>query len=290
MRRYRKVFEGLRSATIKIGQLLLLNIEREALCVFALGCSPLNRERWTPVPKVMALEIVPTETISFLTSQGLWRWSEEQGMAYRCIASTIEGFIQQLAVCYVAHGYWFYVSGYVPEGKDPRAVDAKLIEKYEINISKWARARRKTAGVANIQYLRHERFFVLIATRGNHAFFQEERSSIKDCRETPIKFASYAVSYRGGHAHVRVERETFRDLAAYVSELALRRDESDLERLFRTIPFEPYAPVRNQIHTLLRAVNRKRKTAGLNEIPSSCVRYRRQLYKPFAELEGENAA
>jgi hypothetical protein len=206
-------------------------------------------------------------------------------MAYRCVASTIEGFIQQLAVCYVAHGYWFYVSGYVPEGKDPRAVDAKLTEKYGIDISKWARARRKAAGLASIQYIRHERFFVLIATRGRHAFFQEERSSIKDCRETPIKFASYAVSYRGGHAHVRVERETFRDLAAYVSDLALRRNESDLERLFRTIPFEPYAPVRNQIHTLLRAVNRKRKTAGLTAINYTCVRQRRQILRPFQDLD-----
>ncbi len=206
-------------------------------------------------------------------------------MAYRCSASTIEGFIQQLAVCYVGRGYWFYVTGFVPDGKDPRAVDAKLIEKYGIDISKWARVRRKAAGLANIHYLRHGRFFVLIATRGNHAFFQEERSSIKDCRETPIKFASYAVSYRGGHAHVRIERETVRELAAHFAELALKRKEADLEKLFRWLPFEPYAPVRTQIQTLLRAVNRKRRTAGLAQIAHTCVRQRRKTVKPFEGLD-----
>ena len=45
-------------------------------------------------------------------------------MFYRAVTPTLEGFIQQLACCYLTHGYWFYVSGFVPEGKDPAAVDA----------------------------------------------------------------------------------------------------------------------------------------------------------------------
>src|SRR5262249_50676181 len=55
-------------------------------------------------------------------------------MGYRYETATIEGFVQQLAVSYVAHGYWFYVTGIIPEGKDPRRVDRKLIEKYEIDV------------------------------------------------------------------------------------------------------------------------------------------------------------
>ena len=39
---------------------------------------------------------------------------------YRCEASTLEGFIQQLAVAYLSHGYYFYICGTVPEGKDPK--------------------------------------------------------------------------------------------------------------------------------------------------------------------------
>jgi hypothetical protein len=37
-----------------------------------------------------------------------------------------------------------------------------------------ARARAKAQGRASMQYIRHDRFFVLIATKGNHEFFLEE--------------------------------------------------------------------------------------------------------------------
>ena len=93
---------------------------------------------------------------------------------YRCEATTVGGFVQQLAVAYVQHGYWFYVTGQVPERKCPLAVDAKLLDRYDIAISKWARARRKRTGGANVQYIRYGRSFVLIATRGEHRFFEDE--------------------------------------------------------------------------------------------------------------------
>jgi hypothetical protein len=64
-------------------------------------------------------------------------------MRYRCEATSVSGFIQQLAVGYIGRGYYFYVTGQVPEGKDPRRIDEKLVEKYGIDIGKTARARRK---------------------------------------------------------------------------------------------------------------------------------------------------
>ena len=57
--------------------------------------------------------------------------------------------MQQLAVAYVTHGHWFYVTGQIPENKAPAPVDRKLVERYGIAISKWARARRKRHGLAN---------------------------------------------------------------------------------------------------------------------------------------------
>ena len=83
---------------------------------------------------------------------------------YRCEATTLEGFVQQLAVGYVSRGYWFYVTGFIPAGKDPHAVDEKLISRYGLAISKWTRARRKQTGAASVQYLRFRRYFVLLAT------------------------------------------------------------------------------------------------------------------------------
>lgn len=200
---------------------------------------------------------------------------------YNCEATTIEGFVQQLAVKFVANGYWFYVTGIVPEEKDPRAVDRKLIRKYGVSVSKFTRCRRKRAGLANVQYLRHGRFFILIATHGRHDFFQEEKARIKDVRETPIKFASYAISHRGGHAHVRIERETYRDLKGFLLDHATRRPREWLERTFFELPFEPYAPVRRQLVTLWKRVNEARGVAQMEQLTMDCLRLRRRIVRPF---------
>src|SRR5262249_46176330 len=106
-------------------------------------------------------------------------------MDYRCEATTVEGFVQQLACCYLPHGYWFYVSGWVPGGRDPRPGDRKLLDKYVIAASRQARARRKLAGLANLHYLRHGRLFVLLATHGKHRFFAEEGARVRDIRRLP---------------------------------------------------------------------------------------------------------
>ena len=112
--------------------------------------------------------------------------------------SSVEGFVQLLACNLLPHGYWFYVTGRVPADKDPAAVDVKLIGKYGIDRSRAARARRKRAGYANLRYLRHDRFFILLATHGQGAFFEQERASIRDIRKVPLQFAGYSISYRRG--------------------------------------------------------------------------------------------
>ena len=87
-------------------------------------------------------------------------------MAYRCVAASVAGFVQQLAVCYVARGYYYYVTGRIPDSKDPTKTDEKILEQYGISVSKWVRARRKRSGLANVQYLRYGDFFVIIANHG----------------------------------------------------------------------------------------------------------------------------
>ncbi len=208
-------------------------------------------------------------------------------MGYRCETPTIEGFVQQLAVSYVTHGYWFYVTGFVPAGKDPHSVDEKLIAKYGIDISKYQRARRKAAGLGNLHYLRHGRFFLLIATYGPHKFYEDERDTIKDLRETPIKFASYAISFRNGHASVRIERGTCNDLKHYFVDLAVRRSTKNLQAQLAKIPFEPWAPVRGQLVSLVRAINRRRSAAGLEPVPLECLRLKRRILRPFGETKPE---
>ncbi len=200
---------------------------------------------------------------------------------YRCVAVNKQAFVQQLAVQYVAHGYWFYVTGCIPERKDPQAVDLKLMERYGIGVSAAERSRRKLAGMANVQYLRHDRFFVLIATHGWHRFFEDEAAEMKDCRRYPVKFAGYSISHRNGHASVRIEQKAYKELKAYFLDLACRRRVETLEEQFRRIRFEPYAPVRRQLLTIHRAVNRKRQTAGFEPVPLACLRFRRRVYRVF---------
>ena len=209
-------------------------------------------------------------------------------MAYRCMATSAAGFVQQLAVAYVTHGYWFYVTGYIPEHKDPALTDRKLIERYGIDVSKWTRARRKRAGLANVQYLRYGRFFVLLATHGEHPFFAEEEVQIRDIRRTPLNFMGYSIACRRGrtgrkhHASVRIHRERFRELKTQFARVAVQRSVEELRGELRTIPCEPYAPVRDQLRILLRAVNRRRKVAGLELVHWTALRLRRVPLKPFA--------
>ncbi len=216
-------------------------------------------------------------------------------MQYRCIATSPEGLVQQVAVSYLRHGYWFYVSGRIKPGKNPQAIDSKLIEKYGIAISDRERSRRKRRGIANLQYIRYENWFVIMATEGHHRFKQQERNQIRDCRRVPIRFEGYSISYRrsgvmptgGGppkwHASVRIDVETYRDLKAFFLERACHRSVENLAIDFARVPYSRYAPVRRQLLKLLRVVNDARTRIGYEPVPHSALRLRRKIVKPFGE-------
>jgi hypothetical protein len=196
-----------------------------------------------------------------------------------------------LAVAYVNHGYWFYVRGFIPPDKDVTAVDRKLIEKYGIAISKWSRARRKRQGLANVHYLRCQRFFVLIATAGQHSFFREEAIEIQDIRREPLRFAGYSIGYRQGvdrkwHVSVRINSEQYNVIKAYFLEVCTHRSMEQIRKELQMMPFEAYAPVKRQMLNILRAVNRSRRTARLEPVGIEAVRLRRKILKPFLD-EGD---
>lgn len=212
-------------------------------------------------------------------------------MKYKYLCASENGFVQQLAVAYVNHGYWFYVTGIIPNNKNAVLVDKKLIEKYNIAISKWARARRKVQGLANIQYLRHWQRFVLIATRGTHEFFEQEGDAIKDIRREPILYAGYSIGYHQGvdrkwHASVRIHPRQYNLLKAYFMEIAAHRSVEHIGRELQRLPFEPYAPVRRQLLNVVRAVNRNRSRMGLVRVPMEYLQLRRRVLRPFTEEEG----
>lgn len=193
-------------------------------------------------------------------------------MEYRCVATSVEGFVQQLAVAYITHGYWFYVAGTIPEGKDPAAVDAKLIDRYGIAISKWTRCRRKRRGLANMQYLRHGRFFVLLATKGRHEFFERESASIRDVRRKSIKFAGYSIGCRKGrdgrwHVSVRLTPEALAGVVDRLGRAGSKRA-AGVTRPNRERPLFGFAPVTRQLLAALgdvagnRRVSRSKSAIG----------------------------
>lgn len=215
-------------------------------------------------------------------------------MQYRSEATSVEGFVQQIACCYLRHGYWFYVTGRIPDRKNPEDVDRKLIEKYGIAVSQSTRSRRKRLGQANLQYLRFQNFFIILATHGTHRFFDEEADSIRDIRRIPLQFHGYSISYRRGgrtrdgkpdskwHAHVAIERRRYLELKAHLLELARHRSVDNLVLQFYHIPFEPYAPVRRQLLNIHRSINQTRKRSGITAIPIEVVPLRRRVVRPYS--------
>jgi hypothetical protein len=222
-------------------------------------------------------------------------------LGYRCVASSPEGLVQQVAVSYLRHGYWFYVTGRIKPGKDLAAIDRKLIAKYQIAIGERERADRKRRGLANMQYIRYRNWFLLLATEGHHPFKQEERKQLRDCRRTAIKFEGYSISYRrsgltpkGGanpkwHARVAIDPATYKQLKAFFLDRACHRSPENLAADFARVPYARYAPVRRQLLTILRAVNAARARMGYDPLPHSVLKLRRQIVRPFDVPRTESA-
>lgn len=198
--------------------------------------------------------------------------------------TNINEFVQRIALDCVRYGYWYYVTGRIPEGREPEEIDAKLLKKYDIGVSRWVRARRKKAGRANVHYARHQDFFVMMASKGESRWFQEERG-IADIRRSPLVRAGYSISYKEcsatgrGHVAVRIHPDEYRALKAYFVGLASHRTAERLAEEFRCLPFEPYAGVRQQSWNILRAVNAARKRASFELVDPGVLRRKRRVYR-----------
>ena len=222
---------------------------------------------------------------------------------YRWEATTLEGFIQQLAVAYVARGYFFYVTGFIPRRITAAEHDRRLLAKFDVAHSKWSRYRRRRRcgeegrPLANVQYLRYGKSWVLLATAGEHRFFDEHqgqdtessrgRRQYNDVRERPIRFGGYSVGWRK-RVTVRISPRTYRELKAHFVERAIDGHSTALlEQDFRYFPFEAYAGVTRQMLAIHRAVNRVRRTAGLPGVARECLRFGRRSIRPFEPVREE---
>lgn len=228
-------------------------------------------------------------------------------MIYPHEFTNIHEFVQRCALDIAQYGYWFYVTGHIPEGRDPAEVDAKILAKYDIPVSKWVRARRKKKGQANIHYVRHQDFFVMFATKGAHRWFEleehddrkrkrDEGRRIHDIRRQPLARGGYSISYKEasqtgrGHIAVRIHPDELRALKAYLLSISPHRSVTNLIWEFKNMPFEPYAGVRQQLWSLLREVNASRKRANFEQVPATALRKKRRVYNLRKGVFREEAA
>ncbi len=198
-------------------------------------------------------------------------------MAYQCVAASVAGFIQQLAAAYVANGYYFYVTGYVPLNTDPASLDQKMIRQYGLRDSKWIRVKRKKQNIVAVQYLRYRNFFALLATRREHPCFATEGRASRDLRECPMYFMGYSIGCRlarhgpGYQARVRMHRGICHELKVHFEGIATQRSVPELCRELQALDLMPYPPVRGQVRRILRAINRRRQVAGLPLVPRQAL-------------------
>jgi len=212
-----------------------------------------------------------------------------------------EALIRQLVTGYLHHGFWYYTTGIIPGKKDLQRVDQNIVAKYEIDLPRREQAYRKQQGFAAVRYLRHERFFIILATKGRHKFKDANNNELRDIHKDWLLYGGYSVRYAQAglkrrtewknpevperdpkrRGHVRIEQKVYRHLRAQLLELATRRSAEQLAIEFWNVPFDAYQPVQWQLHTIRRAVNELRHKASLGPVPADCIRSRLQPIRRY---------
>jgi hypothetical protein len=228
-------------------------------------------------------------------------------MEYKYEVTSLVGYLQRVATHLLPKGYYFFVQGTLPAGKDPAALDTKLLSKYDVAKSEGARRWRKSQGLGNVQYVRFEKSWILLATHGDHSIREGEGNNLKDVRKVPVRIGDYTITVKRGNylkkfptdeapspdgrwrVRVLIAREPYRELCAYFLSIACHRRPDALAAELYALPYVPYAPVRKQLLKLLRLINGKRQAAGYSKISPTCLRVKREIVRAF-EAGVEKAA
>jgi len=213
---------------------------------------------------------------------------------YRYLAKSRAAFVSQV-VNYIAKGYYFYVVCKIPEKKDPELVDAKMLDLYGVQTRRWQRVRRNLKDAAAVHYLRFDRTFVLMVTKGRHdAFYRDHGQAKRDVRRQALYVFGYCIRRslceveRRYRIAVRLDRPTYDKLKSHlvaVSTWESYRSRERMEREFAGVPYQAYGPVIGQLQVIRRAVNRARRRRGFELLDSECIPKKRYLTKVFSGEE-----
>jgi hypothetical protein len=218
-------------------------------------------------------------------------------MAYHCVARNTDEFLHQLTRL-VGNGHYFYFSHLLDDQHDPTRLDQKIVDQWKLDVPYWKRTAKYRRGLPSIHYLRYGRFYVLLASKGrldgeSHPFFVEY--PLMDIRRHSLHCFGYGVRYALSRAtgkrqiFVRLEKEARQHLRTdLVRKCTSQRygSRDALEEEVRTLPYQWYQPVRTQLKTILREVNKVRRRSGLSQIRFDCVPDRMRPPQRFSCADG----
>lgn len=207
------------------------------------------------------------------------------------LVRTFRALVQQIAVGYVARGYVYWVRGRIPQSKlgapeTPCESDWKMIAKYGCDGSRNMRYKGKKNGRASVAYLRWNDVFVLLATEGEHAFFEAEGSAVRDIRVTPLALGNYVITYKNGSALVDLKDSLWKKISRVLWELSLIEKAALEKKLSREMKKWPaYKPIQNRWERLLESINARRKRSRLVPIDRAIIPAKRWQQKVFITQE-----
>ena len=143
--------------------------------------------------------------------------------------------------------------------------------------------------------LKFHGYGVSLTRRGYHKKTPQERTDYHQKKAATLAAGTDYRTIPGGRRHERwvarvvINEDRYRLLQAELLGMATHRSADYLRMKFYNVPFVPYAPIRQQLATLLRQVNKARQHVGYDPVPSDCIHFRRKMTSPYKRVDGETA-
>ena len=204
-------------------------------------------------------------------------------------------FMLQQIIYLVSKGYTYYSVGEIPLNKasKARSIDQKIIDKYNIDLSKHQRNRRKKKKLANFYYLRWKNQFIILHTEGKFDesvkmddVFHNISKKSKGGNKFKInigKELSVNIVLVNGKATVVLDKGTYKDIKIELDELVKNKQIGKLYKRFSMLNSIPaWSGIVKQKFLLQEEIYKAAKKYGLNTKKKNKIKYPCQ-YKGLVE-------
>ena len=193
-------------------------------------------------------------------------------------------FMLQQIVYLVSKGYTYYSTGEIPLNKahKARSIDLKIISKYNIDLSKDQRARRKKKKLANFYYLRWKNQFVILHTEGKleqppDDVFHNIAKKSKGENKFKINIGKELILnivLVNGKATVVLDKSTFKDVKTELDELVKNKQIKKLYKRYSMLNSIPaWSGIVKQKFLLQEEIFKAAKKYGLNTKKKNQIKY-----------------